>query len=634
MNEASAQSFAEILWTSFGPKTDTNAPRPFGDAVVDGFDFDIESVLKPGEDKEDLSRGYSSLINGLRAYYLSSNGSYYISGAPQCIVPDAHLADAIETAFFDFLFVQFYNTAECSARAYFDHSYGGKNTNISFSGWVDFVHTHGLNKETKVYLGLPASNDANDVVDPKMYLQPKEAKEMIQAFQCEYPEDFGGVMLYEATASETHPINGVPYADVLKKDLNQGCNPNPPVANSTSNASSTKASSSASSTKASSTAATFPTMVPSSLPFGLAPPSSSGAPYPISSGSAPSSGPTGSSGVVVRSGSVSSKSGTAPYSFKTGTAPYSTKTGTAPYTVKSGTSAPSSGPTGSSGVVVPSGSMSSKSGTAPYSFKTGTAPYSTETGTTPYTMKSGTSASASATVVPSGASSGYLPSGSGSGSSSIPYPVSNSSSAISTGGYSSSTTTSGEEVVTLTDVVTLTSCGPEVTNCPARSHPVVSTETHISTIHSGSSASVSAGSSSYAASTPGNRPQSSEEVATSSSVPAGGASGPSSASSVPGNSPQTTQEVVTTDIVTSYVTTCPVTSTATSGGSQIIETGSTVSTVYSTIISTICTKCVAPPTSAPTQKASPSAPVSESQSPFTGTVTPSASIQEVVTTMM
>ena len=579
MNEASAQSFAEILWTSFGPKTDTNAPRPFGDAVVDGFDFDIESVLKPGEDKEDLSRGYSSLINGLRAYYLSSNGSYYISGAPQCIVPDSHLADAIETAFFDFLFVQFYNTAECSARAYFDHSYGGKNTNISFSGWVDFVHTHGLNKETKVYLGLPASNDANDVVDPKMYLQPKEAKEMIQAFQCEYPEDFGGVMLYEATASETHPINGVPYADVLKKDLNQGCNPNPPVASSTSSASSTKASSSASSTKASSTAATFPTMVPSSLPFGLAPPSSSGAPYPISSGSAPSSGPTGSSGVVV-----------------------------------------------------PSGSVSSKSGTAPYSFKTGTAPYSTETGTAPYTMKSGTSASASATVVPSGASSGYLPSGSG--SSSVPYPVSNSSSAILTGGYSSPTTTSGEEVVTLTDVVTLTSCGPEVTNCPARSHPVVSTETHISTIHSGSSASVSAGRSSYAASTPGNSPQSSEEVATSSSVPAGGASGPSSASSVPGNSPQTTQEVVTTDVVTSYVTTCPVTSTATSGGSQIIETGSTVSTVYSTIISTICTKCVAPPTSAPTQKASPSAPVSESQSPFTGTVTPSASIQEVVTTMM
>ena len=505
--------------------------------------------------------GYSSLVNDLRALFLSYPAKqFFISGAPQCIVPDAHLADAIETSFFDFLFVQFYNTPECSARAYFDHSYGGADTNISFSKWVDFVHTAALNKKTKVFLGLPASNDANVVYSPDMYLQPNEAKEIIQALQSQYPEDFGGVMLYEATASETNSINGVPYADVLKKDLDE----------------SKGASKGTNSKSSSSSVAGFPTILPSSLPFGLAPPSSSGAPFPFPTGLAPSS--------------------SVPYPISSGSAPYS-------------------GPTGSSAGGVPSGSVSSKAGTAPYTYKTGTAPYSKKTGTAPYSIKTGTAGSASATNVPSSVSSGSLPIGSG--SSKAPYPVSNSTSPISTGGYSSPSTT-GEEVVTETKVVTVTSCRPEVTNCPAKTHPIVSTETYLSTIHGGSSGSVPSGGAGGA----GGAGASS------------GSSGASSVSSTPINSPQSTQDVVTTEIVTSYLTTCPVTSTATSGGSQIIQTGMTTSTVYSTIISTICTKCVAPPTPAPTQTAGPSAPVSQSQSPLTSAVAPSGSIQEVVTTVV
>lgn len=45
-SEKSAINFADFLWDSFGPKSNNLAllgsPRPFGDAVVDGFDFDIE----------------------------------------------------------------------------------------------------------------------------------------------------------------------------------------------------------------------------------------------------------------------------------------------------------------------------------------------------------------------------------------------------------------------------------------------------------------------------------------------------------------------------------------------------------------------------------------------------------------
>lgn len=45
-SDQSAIDFANFIWGAFGPVTaewnQTDGPRPFGDAVVDGFDFDIE----------------------------------------------------------------------------------------------------------------------------------------------------------------------------------------------------------------------------------------------------------------------------------------------------------------------------------------------------------------------------------------------------------------------------------------------------------------------------------------------------------------------------------------------------------------------------------------------------------------
>ncbi len=101
---------------------------------------------------------------------------------------------------------------QCSARAYFDHSYGGINTNISFASWVDFVQDKSYNPNTRVYLGLPAAPDTNVVYDLEMYLQPNEANEIIKALQCEYKHQFGGVMIYEATFSQNNKIHGQPYA--------------------------------------------------------------------------------------------------------------------------------------------------------------------------------------------------------------------------------------------------------------------------------------------------------------------------------------------------------------------------------------------------------------------------------------
>ena len=73
------------MWEAFGPEdTSKTTPRPFGDAVVDGFDFDIENVLATGEDAGDLNRGYGTMVNTLRALYETDKSkAYYVSAAPR-----------------------------------------------------------------------------------------------------------------------------------------------------------------------------------------------------------------------------------------------------------------------------------------------------------------------------------------------------------------------------------------------------------------------------------------------------------------------------------------------------------------------------------------------------------------------
>lgn len=625
-SDTTAVNFANLLWRAFGPdkeSTTSTFPRPFGNAVVDGFDFDIENVLASRENSGDLSRGYGKMITTLRDLYTSDKSkSYYISGAPQCIVPDTHLANAIETSWFDFLFVQFYNTPSCSARAYFDHSHGGTNTNISFDKWISFVKASSFNKNVKVYMGLPASNSNQVVYDPKMYLVPSEANTIIKAFQCKYPSSFGGIMVFEATYSEMNSINGKAYVDVLKGYLKgTGCATAPKMIKR----------------EAIVAEPTFPTALPTFPITGLAP--NGGVVYPPgattdtgsasttasacdSSTSAYSSAVCGTLGIFTgATTAVGGAYGVASIQDCEALCLQNDQCKTISYSVDFGSlcdlfgntaaeggfeanqygnptfergcfdtgKAPSSCSSTQTSSASPSSTRTAtntkSTGTAPYSMRTGTAPYSMGTGTAPYTRSTGTapyntvsaSFAYSSGVLPSGISSGVLPSGS-----TGPYPLSNSSSPASTGrtapisgqsllsnssGESSPTipsgkklspsSTGGEEVIPVTKVITLTSCAPGVTKCPARSHPVVTTVVPIT-------------------------------IATFS--PKSGASG----------SPQTTQEVVVTEIVASYVTTCPFAHTSTSSGHRIVETGMTTSTIHSTITSTICIKCVAPPAPAPT----------------------------------
>ena len=93
-----ATSFATQLWQIFGPKpSGFTGPRPFGDNVVDGFDLDIESG--DGKFIPDLAASLSALSAS------DKSKKYYLTAAPQCPIPDAHLSAALTAAPFDHVFV-------------------------------------------------------------------------------------------------------------------------------------------------------------------------------------------------------------------------------------------------------------------------------------------------------------------------------------------------------------------------------------------------------------------------------------------------------------------------------------------------------------------------------------------------
>ncbi|KAL9005949.1 MAG: hypothetical protein Q9188_001314 [Gyalolechia gomerana] len=89
---------------------------------------------------------------------------------------------------------------------------------------------------------------------------------------------------------------------------------------------------------------------------------------------------------------------------------------------------------------------------------------------------------------------------------------------------------------------------------------------------------------------------------------------PAASSTTPGPVPSTTQAIVTTNVIYTTLTTCPVTSTVTSGTSTSVQIVTTISTITSISISTICTQCVPPPPATGTPAPPP---------PATGTPIPS-----------
>ncbi|KAF9318897.1 Chitinase 1 [Podila minutissima] len=175
-DDAEAKDFAYTIWNLF--LGGSSATRPFDDAILDGVDLDIEGGS---------TAGYPAFIAELRSLFATdSRKQYYITAAPQCPFPDVYLGATLQAAWIDMVFVQYYNNF-CGTQAY-------GSFNFNFDQWDTWAKTISINKNVKVYLGVPASQTAANAG----YVTIDRLRQIIDDVRCKYTS-FGGVMMWDTS---------------------------------------------------------------------------------------------------------------------------------------------------------------------------------------------------------------------------------------------------------------------------------------------------------------------------------------------------------------------------------------------------------------------------------------------------
>lgn len=216
-NKEVASRLASSLWSSYGADPSAGeAPRPFGSVKVDGWDFDVE---KNPQDETELYLG--DLVNNLRSYFQTDTSkTYFISGAPQCGIPDKNMGCALMEAKFDYVWVQFYNNF-CAAADLVKNPENNPNRkaskkhpgNYNLDKWPSYL-ADGASSEAAIFLGLPASSSAAAPFD---FIPAADLPYVIS----ESP-GIGGVMLWNTAHSDASTYHGCTYAQTVEHVLSTG----------------------------------------------------------------------------------------------------------------------------------------------------------------------------------------------------------------------------------------------------------------------------------------------------------------------------------------------------------------------------------------------------------------------------
>ncbi|KAL7926617.1 glycoside hydrolase superfamily [Trichoderma austrokoningii] len=219
MSQSQAETIGQYLWDAYGKSGSATVKRPFGDVAIDGWDFDLESNVG--------SQYYQYLISTLRSNFAKDTSKkYYISGAPQCPLPEANMGDIMQNSVFDYLFVQFYNNPKrCSVNA-------PDSLPINWGEWTKYVSST-KSSSAKLFVGAPAAPGGAG----SGYVPPSTLATVVNGLKSD--PYFGGVMLWDAHWSDQNPIAGCTFAQQVKSILTTGttCKGTPvspaPASNST-----------------------------------------------------------------------------------------------------------------------------------------------------------------------------------------------------------------------------------------------------------------------------------------------------------------------------------------------------------------------------------------------------------------
>ncbi|KAL9581563.1 MAG: hypothetical protein Q9203_005839 [Teloschistes exilis] len=193
-SDSQASDFATKLWNLFGGGLgETTEMRPFGSAVLDGFDIDNE---------DHSTAFYSTFVSSLRnVMNADSSKKYYISAAPQCPRPDASIPlDAMQQM--DYVFVQFYNNGDCNV--------GQPGFAASLKAWSQDLSANGSGP--KLFIGAPGCTACAG----SGYLSGDQMAGVIDSAEAAGLPNFGGVMLWDGPESKINVAGGKDYLSVVK----------------------------------------------------------------------------------------------------------------------------------------------------------------------------------------------------------------------------------------------------------------------------------------------------------------------------------------------------------------------------------------------------------------------------------
>ncbi|PNS18442.1 Chitinase 1 [Sphaceloma murrayae] len=148
-DNSTAIAWANKLWNTFGPVNGSSgALRPFADAVVDGFDFDIESAAS---NTVAFAQRLRTLINNYKAKRM------ILTAAPQCPYPDAAVGPILANVGVDAIFIQFYNNY-CGTQSFTAGS--ASQNNFNYQTWDNWAKTVSKRKNVRIFLGVPGGPTA------------------------------------------------------------------------------------------------------------------------------------------------------------------------------------------------------------------------------------------------------------------------------------------------------------------------------------------------------------------------------------------------------------------------------------------------------------------------------------------
>ncbi|KAF3909593.1 Endochitinase [Arthrobotrys entomopaga] len=188
---AQAQDRANTIWAMFGPPSNNYPYRPFGNAIIDGYDLDFENTQN--------SANTAAFAAKMRTKFaLLKSRQFYLTASPQCPSPDAVLNQALTTVSFDAVFIQFYNNA-CQITTWGATKAQTANNSFNLGMWQAWAKTSSFNKDIKLFIGVLATNLGAPTTG---YLAKASVQKVVAASMSPslYP-NFGGVSFWDSSCA-------------------------------------------------------------------------------------------------------------------------------------------------------------------------------------------------------------------------------------------------------------------------------------------------------------------------------------------------------------------------------------------------------------------------------------------------